>query len=111
VSASDRAQAALFAGWVDASLGWNGRVQVALTPGEATMASVTLSGPEGELRLEQLPGGGCVSTEARAGGHVIASRVVSLGDQAIQTLMSEELRVRSRDLAFERALQSALAAP
>jgi glucose-6-phosphate dehydrogenase assembly protein OpcA len=110
IAAADRAQAALFAGWVDASLGWQGRVHVELTGAEAAMASVTLSGPEGELRLEQLPAGGCVSTEARVGGDVIASRVVSLGDQAIQTLMSEELRVRSRDLAFERAVQSALGA-
>jgi hypothetical protein len=35
--------------------------------------------------------------------------VVSLGDQSLHTLMSEELRVRSRDLAFERAVVSALA--
>ena len=36
---------------------------------------------------------------------VVASRVVSLGDQTLSTLLAEELRVRSRDIAFERALR------
>jgi hypothetical protein len=38
----------------------------------------------------------------------VASRVLSLGSQTLGALMTEELRVRSRDLAFERALERAL---
>jgi hypothetical protein len=32
------------------------------------------------------------------------SRVVSLGHQRLSTLLAEELRIRSRDAAFERAV-------
>ena len=37
-------------------------------------------------------------------GHTETSRVVSLGDQRLTTLICEELRIRSRDPAFERAV-------
>jgi glucose-6-phosphate dehydrogenase assembly protein OpcA len=100
----DRAECTLFAGWLDASLGWEGRVAVELVDdGEGTMSSVGLTGTSGAIRLERLANGSCLKTESRRDHHV-ASRVVSLGDQRLPTLIAEELRVRSRDLAFERAL-------
>ena len=110
VSGRDTAQCALFAGWLEASLGWKGRVAYRCDPGESTdpMQNVTLSGPEGELHLQMLPHTTCLDTQARLGGAVIASRVVSLGDQGPRALLAEELRVRSRDLAFEQALERAL---
>jgi hypothetical protein len=55
-----------------------------------------------------LPDSNCLSAEGRIGGEVMASRVLSLGSQTLSSLMAEELRVRSRDLAFERALERAL---
>jgi glucose-6-phosphate dehydrogenase assembly protein OpcA len=113
VTGRDGAQCALFAGWLEASLGWKGRVAVRYEPGESAdpMQNVTLGGPNGELHLQLLPNTICLNTQARLGGKVIASRVVSLGDQGPRTLLAEELRVRSRDLAFEQALERALQDP
>ena len=45
----------------------------------------------------------CVESAATA-GQSATSRVVSLGDETMTGLLAEELRIRSRDHAFERAL-------
>jgi len=108
IAGADRAQAALFAGWLDASLGWRGRVRAAFVPSSVPLESVTLRGSGCEVALQLLPDSTCLSTEGRVAGDVVASRVVSLGDQSLATLLAEELRVRSRDIAFERALERTL---
>ena len=112
VAGSDRYQCALFAGWLDSSLAWNGRVSLQCTPSSSfPMTSVTLEGDAGSLRLHLTSNSSCLETEARMEGQVLAARVVSLGNQNLDALLAEELRVRSRDLAFEAALQSALERP
>jgi glucose-6-phosphate dehydrogenase assembly protein OpcA len=108
IAASDRAQAALFAGWLDASLGWRGRVRAAFVPSHLPLESITLGGDTCELALHLLPDSTCLSTEGRVTGDLVASRVVSLGSQTVATLIAEELRVRSRDVAFERAIERTL---
>jgi glucose-6-phosphate dehydrogenase assembly protein OpcA len=108
IAAADRPQAALFAGWLDASFGWAGRVPTEFTSASAPLESVTLEGGQCRLSLRLLPNTTCISTEGRVGSDVVAARVVSLGSQSLAALLAEELRVRSRDLAFERALDSAL---
>jgi hypothetical protein len=60
------------------------------------------------LSLTLLPSRICLDAEARQSRTILASRVVSLGDQHIPALLAEELRVRSRDPAFERSLEHAL---
>jgi glucose-6-phosphate dehydrogenase assembly protein OpcA len=108
IAGADRAQAALFAGWLDSSLGWRGRVRAAFVPSNVPLESITLRGNTCELTIQLLPNSTCLSAEGRVGGDLIASRVVSLGDQRLSSLLAEELRVRSRDIAFERALERAL---
>jgi glucose-6-phosphate dehydrogenase assembly protein OpcA len=108
IAAADRPQAALVAGWLDTALGWRGRVRAAFVPSSVPLESVTLRCARCELVLQLLPQSTCLSAEGRVGGDVIASRVVSLGDQSLPALLAEELRVRSRDVAFERALARAL---
>ena len=108
IAAADRPQAALFAGWLDSSLNWGGRVPTAFTNAAARLESITLHGGACQLSLRLLPNTTCISTEGRVGADVAASRVVSLGSQSLSALLAEELRVRSRDHAFERALDSAL---
>jgi glucose-6-phosphate dehydrogenase assembly protein OpcA len=108
IAAADRAQAALFAGWLDASLNWRGRIRAAFVPSNVPFESVTLKGNTCELELCLLPDSNCLSAEGRLGGELMASRVLSLGSQTLSSLLAEELRVRSRDLAFERALERAL---
>lgn len=109
LSGSDRAQGALFAGWLDASLDWAGRVEIRVEVGAGpSLAGVLLRGPGLEVRLELLPNGICLATQAVRRGETIASRVVPLGNAALGAVLSEELRIRSRDVAFERALARAL---
>jgi len=107
VTGSDRPLCALFAGWLDTSLGWNGRVAITLGDGATPIASATLEGEGARLDLRRLANATCVCAEARLADQVLASRVISLGNQDLAALLSQELRVRSRDLAFERALARA----
>ena len=83
------------------------RIRAALVPSSMPFESVTLRGNTCELVLHLLDNE-CLSAEGRIGGELMASRVLSLGSQTLGALMAEELRVRSRDIAFERALERAL---
>lgn len=109
IEASDVHVARLFAGWLSSSLQWNGRVttDIRASPGGAPLESVTLGDGRQALALRLAPSRTCVEASARVAGHAGAVRTVSLGDQSLASLISEELRVRSRDLAFERALSAA----
>lgn len=106
VTGSDVHAARLFAAWLESSLQWKGRVTIDIrdAPGGAAIAAVTLGNGTQELALRLAPSRTCVETSARVAGHAGATRMVALGDQGLATLIAEELRVRSRDLAFERAL-------
>src|SRR5688572_9448969 len=55
IAAADRAQAALFAGWLDSSLGWRGRVRAAFVPSNVPLESITLRGTTCELTIQLLP--------------------------------------------------------
>jgi glucose-6-phosphate dehydrogenase assembly protein OpcA len=110
IAAADRAVAALFAGWLDASLGWRGRIVPEITDAAsgAPLESLRLEGDSCRIELCQLPNSTCLSTEGHVGSNQVASRVVSLGNQTVSALLAEELRVRARDLAFERAVERAV---
>lgn len=99
----------LFAGWLSSSLDWKGRVSIDIrvTPGGAPLESVALGDGTQVLSLRLAPSRACVEADVRVSGLAGATRTVSLGDQGLATLISEELRVRARDLAFERALTAA----
>ena len=103
---SDGPQCALFAGWLDSSLGWKGRIRPTITssPSGMPMEEVAVAGAGGRLVLRLMPNTTCLDTHAQASDRVLASRVISLGDLSLSALLSDELRVRSRDLAFERAI-------
>ena len=107
ITGDDRAQCALFAGWLASSLDWRGRVPVELgePASPAPLSTVDLAGGSARVHLALHPNGVCLTTEARVNGEALASRVLSLGSQTLPSLLSEELRVRSRDVPFERALQ------
>jgi glucose-6-phosphate dehydrogenase assembly protein OpcA len=108
ICGGDHPQCSLFAGWLDASLGWRGRIKPRIVRGRQPLESITLGGRRADLILRRIPASTCLETEVQLEKQVLTSRVVSLGDQSLRTLMSEEMRVRSRDVAFEKAVQSAL---
>jgi glucose-6-phosphate dehydrogenase assembly protein OpcA len=109
ISGSDRHAMRLFAGWIISALAWKPGAPVELheTPGRPPITRVRLSNGRQELLLALASSGTCVEAAAHVAGHAGATRIVSLGDQSLTALMAEELRIRSRDLAFERALASA----
>lgn len=106
IEGSDRAAARLFAGWMASSVQWPNGLTPDLRdkPDGAPIDSVVLSDGAQELTLRLVPGSSCVETAARVDGLAPASRIVSLGDQGLAALLAEELRIRARDLAFERAV-------
>jgi glucose-6-phosphate dehydrogenase assembly protein OpcA len=109
ISGEDRAQCALFAGWLTSSVEFAPDLGMDFSGGHQPIESVTLEGPEAKISLELPPKASCLSAEATVRGTPTASRVVAVGDQSLGSLMAQELRVRSRDIAFERALVAALA--
>ena len=108
VVAGDRFDARLLAGWLKARLPGGERLQVVLrNDGVAPLDAVTLSGGAGHLSVRLLPTGNCLETAVRLGDEQTSTRVVPLGDQRSAALLRDELRIRSRDLAFEQAVLEA----
>lgn len=106
ISGSDLPSTRLFAGWLAASVKWReGPIRIEQRSGAALETVVFGNGGE-ELSLRRLPGSQCIEGRARLGGRE-ASRIASLGHQTLATLIAEELRVRSRDAAFETAVRAA----
>ena len=104
----DRFDARLFAGWLKARFPGGDRLQLEFRDGGAApLETVTLSGQAGSLEVRLLPNGNCLQTSLRLGREEMSTRVVALGDQRAPALLREELRVRSRDLAFEEAVREA----
>ena len=98
--------ARLYAGWLASSVSWGSGMKMELRTqrGQAAIERIEFGDAQQALTLRLVPGGGCVETSVRVRGHAGASRVVSLGDQRLVALLGEELRIRSRDLAFEKAV-------
>ncbi len=108
IAAADRAAARLFAGWLQSSLRGESPLAVRIEAGAAgartpiSTVRVTGDGPGLTLRVQR---DACL--EAQADG-VTGTRVVPLGDPALASRFAEEIAVRARDAAFERALVAAV---
>lgn len=110
ITGADQVAAALFAEWIAASLGHTGSIdlQFVQTRRGVFIEQIRLGDHEQELTLRLAKSGTCVLTSAIVRGHRGATRTVTLGDQSLAALMTEELRVRARDRAFEAAVHSFL---
>jgi len=104
IEASDRSAASLFAAWMQSELQWDDRVTIEIQDSDRNepITGVTLTGGI-ELNLRLAKSRTCVESAATAGPSA-TSRVVSLGDESVTALLVQDLRIRSRDHAFERAL-------
>jgi glucose-6-phosphate dehydrogenase assembly protein OpcA len=109
VDGADRSACALFAAWVKTSLKWkdDAGIEIRDSGREAPIESIALAGSKIELTLRLAPSRQCIETTATIGDPALASRFVSLGDQSLAALLSEELCIRSRDEPFERAVRAA----
>jgi glucose-6-phosphate dehydrogenase assembly protein OpcA len=108
ITGADAHDARLLGGWLRARLPAGDRLEVVAhsTPG-ARLRSAMLSGPEGAVSVRLLANGTCLETAVEMAAGPSSSRVVTLGDQQLAALLGEELRVRSRDHAFEDAVREA----
>ncbi|MEN3340419.1 MAG: hypothetical protein V7647_4095 [Acidobacteriota bacterium] len=109
IDGADSHAARLYAGWLSSSLGWTGGVAIDVRPGAWTAAvqRIELGNGDHALTLALGPSGRCIQASAHVQGYDGGSRVVSLGDQCLTTVIGGELRIRSRDQAFERAVAAA----
>ena len=106
IEGSDVHAARLYAAWLTSSLAWTpATLEVRERPGGAAIECVEVGDGDQSLTLRTSSSSTCIETAARVHGHAgEVSRIVSLGDQGLGALIAEELRIRSRDLAFERAV-------
>jgi glucose-6-phosphate dehydrogenase assembly protein OpcA len=111
IAGADAAAAKLFGAWLRTSLQWDDKVAVEIQGSErnAPVERITLSGGGLELNLRLAKSPQCVESATKM-GEAATSRVVSLGDDTIVAVLTEELRIRSRDQAFERALRAIVGA-
>ena len=106
IEGADPHAARLFAGWLMSSLRWSGTVSI--VPRQelgAAIERVRFGDDRQEVTLQARAT--CVDATACVAGHSKVSRTVLLGDDGPRALISEELRIRSRDLPFEQALRAA----
>lgn len=105
VEGSDVHTLRLFAGWMRSIAGRSDRVgcEVVERKDAAPIELVSLDGDQ-KLELRMAPSRTCVVTSAHVRNLSSASRTVSIGDQQLSSLLGEELRIRARDVAFERAV-------
>ena len=115
VSAPDPFAARLFAGWLRSTLRWGPEVHIELTRSAGAaddrtpIDSVDLVADGHLITVKRRGGRGCLHAEI--GGREASARVVPLGEGSLTAVIGEELGVRTRDLAFERALAAALEIP
>lgn len=109
IEAGDPHAARLYAGWLRACLRWTPEVAIAIDAaptGPTPLWRVDLHGTPVSITAAVKEGHGCLA--AAVNGLDSSTRIVPLGEGTLGSLIAEELGVRTRDLAFERALASAL---
>jgi glucose-6-phosphate dehydrogenase assembly protein OpcA len=111
IEAADRPSALLFAAWMRTALQWGDRVTIDVEEcsGPSPINCIALTGGSRDLHLRLGKSKNCVESQFQSGTQHGISGVVALGDASLTAILSDELRIRSRDHAFERAVQSAVA--
>jgi hypothetical protein len=108
IEAADKPSARLFAGWLRSSLKWTSAVAIDIqssSNASTPLECVTLEGGGLSIALDIKESRTCL--EAVVKGVMASARVVPLPEGTLAALIGEELGVRTRDLAFERALVAA----
>jgi glucose-6-phosphate dehydrogenase assembly protein OpcA len=109
IEAGDRAAARLFAGWLRSCLAGKADLEIRIMDGPAgartPLTRVRVSGAGPGLTLQVQEGQTCLQASVDGAE---GARMVPLGDGTLASRFVEEIGVRSRDAAFERALQAAV---
>jgi glucose-6-phosphate dehydrogenase assembly protein OpcA len=111
IEAADGAAARLFAGWLRCCLSWGtaGSVTITGAPAQARtpISRVRLTGDGPALTLRAQPDRTCLEADVEGAGR---PRIVPLADASLGARFAEEVSIRTRDAAFERALAAAMEA-
>jgi glucose-6-phosphate dehydrogenase assembly protein OpcA len=111
IDTSDIPAARLFAGWLQSALRWTPAVTITIRHAEGggtarrPLAGVLLAAKDLNVSLRFKAGSDCL--EAGVDGVDGCVRIVPLADASLASLIGDELAVRTRDTAFERALVAA----
>ena len=107
IAASDRMAARLFAAWLRSSLTFPDGFAVDYADGPRDMAieAIRLGDHDQELAIQVAAHRACLETAVAVRGHRSTSRMVPMTDQSLTSLITDELRIRARDAAFERTLR------
>ena len=109
ISGSDAVAAKLYAAWLTSSLLQPLEVELAIESGRAPIERVRLGDTNHRsLTLRLGRSKHCVHVAMAIDGEHRNLRIASLGDQRLPALMADELRIRARDTAFERAMGAAV---
>ena len=111
IETGDRPSARLYGGWLKSSLPWPSSAKLDIRQSAASSAplecvSLDCGGVAVNLRMRE--GKRCLEGTASASE---SERIVPTGDSSLASLIGEELGMRTRDLAFERALIAARQIP
>lgn len=106
IKGNDAVAASLYAAWLDDALHRDDAIELQMETGRpgVPLEEVRLSSDEVTLALRLASSGTCVVTSTETRTQQAAIRTVPLGDQGVSALLAEELRIRVRDGAFERAV-------
>jgi glucose-6-phosphate dehydrogenase assembly protein OpcA len=107
VRAGDTWSGRLLGGWMASRLPNGQALQVSVidVPGGAPIEALSLAGNDIRLSLRLLEHTECIESSVERSGQVLASRIGHAGSGSLDVLLGEELRIRSRDVAFEDALR------
>jgi glucose-6-phosphate dehydrogenase assembly protein OpcA len=111
IRARDRWSAALFGAWMTTAVRFGKGFAVRVTDGavDAPVEGIDLGNDEHQLHLCLNDRRTSIETSVSVPGHRGATRLVPLTDQALSATLTDELRIRARDAAFERAMRAVLA--
>jgi glucose-6-phosphate dehydrogenase assembly protein OpcA len=110
IRAGDRRSAALFSAWLTSAVPFPKGFAVDIRDAAGVpIEEIRLGDGAQELVLRLCESGTCIETAVSVKGHRDATRMVPLGDQSLSGILTQELRIRARDSAFERAVRTLLA--
>jgi glucose-6-phosphate dehydrogenase assembly protein OpcA len=116
LTASDALSARMFAAWLQSSIGFRADFAIDIVPGSVPtpVEAVRLTdGPNPaahDLVIRMSADRTCLLTEVTVPGHRSVARLVPFWEPTLETLVTNELRIRARDAAFERTLTALLGA-
>jgi glucose-6-phosphate dehydrogenase assembly protein OpcA len=107
IRGSDRQAAQLFASWLQSSISFPNGLHVDYVDGPRDMLldEIRLGDGEQEMAVRVAAHRACLETAVSVCHHRSTSRLVSMANQSLAGLITEELRIRSRDAAFEKTLR------